>query len=126
MNIGRITAPFGDGRLAELIALYDLLAESGASIDDVREYLGEKRDRIHSSVMAKRNDMDEIRLRFIVCPDCGARMKMTPVKGGAIQTRFACTKCELALDSEDSIGVWMQKFREALDAQGTDSQKKDG
>jgi hypothetical protein len=118
MDIERIEnsrGPFSLARIQDAITVLDHFQSAGISPDELREYLSQK-----TAEIAEAKNRQNERQRFWEkiaprCPDCGSVMFLQPLSknyDGIHKTRIVCSKCPLALLSEDDIGVWMKNIQE--------------
>jgi len=112
MNIEKNLEMFSPGKLSDLLVLYDHLVAAGMSMEDLRAWLNERTRRMQKQTETEKEQIEKLIQKYAICPDCGARMQVMPAYG-PIQTRFACTQCDLALDSQDPPSRWIHKFMES-------------
>jgi ribosomal protein S27AE len=111
MDIGKRLEMFSPGKLSDLLVIYDHLTADGVSMEDLRTWLNERTSQMQKQVETEKEQIEKLIKKYAVCPDCGAQMQVVPAYG-PIKTRFACTKCDLALDSQDPPSRWIYKFME--------------
>lgn len=107
--------PFPLAKIQDAITVLDHFQSAGISPDDLREYLA----AMTAEIAEAKNRQTE-RQRFWEkiapkCPDCGSVMFLQPLSPNydrIHKTRIVCSKCPLALLSEDDIGVWMKTIQE--------------
>jgi len=119
---------FSPGRLSDLLVIYDHLIADGLSMEDLRAWLNERTSHAQTQVETEKEQIEKLIAKYATCPDCGARMQVMPAYG-PIKTRFACTRCDLALDSQDPPSRWIHKFmesEEASDVQQIATEKQTG
>jgi ribosomal protein S27AE len=125
MEIEKKLEMFSPGKLSDLLVIYDHLLADGLSMEDLRTWLSALTSRMQKQVETEKEQIEKLIKKYAVCPDCGARMQVMPAYG-LIKTRFACTKCDLALDSQDPPSRWIHKFmeREAENVQQIATEKQ--
>ena len=104
-------AMVGQATLFDLVRIHEVLESEGISYRELGKYL---RDLVASTkieIQKEHSEMREVINKLLVCPDCGAAMVYSTHYDGPIKTRFSCTRCELALDSEKSIGECFRELR---------------
>lgn len=111
MDIEKKLEMFSPGKLSDLLVIYDHLAANGVLMEDLRTWLAERTSRMQKQIETEKEQIEKLIKKYAVCPDCGARMRVIPAYG-SIKTRFACTRCDLALDSQDQPSRWIHKFME--------------
>jgi len=111
MDIEKKLEMFSPGRLSDLLVVYDHLMANGFSLEDLRAWLNERNSRVQKKVETEKEKIDKLITKYAVCPDCGAQMQLMGAYG-PIKTRFACTECDLALDSQEPPSRWLHKFME--------------
>jgi len=115
MDIEKRLEMFSPGKLSDLLVIYDHLAADGLSMEGLRVWLNERTIQAQKQVETEKEQIDKLIKKYAICPDCGARMQIMPAYG-PIKTRFACTKCDLALDSQEPPSKWIHKFMESEEA----------
>lgn len=117
MTIEKKLEVFSPGKLSDLLVIYDHLIVNGLSMEDLRNWLVERTSHVQKQVETEKEQIDKLIKKYAICPDCGAQMQVMPAYG-SIKTRFACTQCDLALDSQDSPSKWIFKFMEKEEDKG--------
>lgn len=108
--IDKKLAAFGYGRIRDLIEVARILGKEKLTLADLVAWVDEQEVAAKQVIDAEAKEMDRVLRKFAVCPDCGAPMELQSVIGGVIHTRFACTKCDLALDSTEPPSKFIQRF----------------
>jgi len=111
MDIEKKLEMFSPGKLSDLLVIYDHLVACGLSMEDLRVWLNERAVQIQKKIETEKEQINKLIKKYAICPDCGALMQLMGAYG-SIKTRFACTKCDLALDSQDPPSRWIHKFME--------------
>ena len=111
MDIEKKLEMFSPGKLSDLLVIYDHLLAGGLSMEDLRAWLNERTLQAQKQVETEKEQVEKLIKKHAICPDCGAEMQVMPAYG-PIKTRFACTQCDLALDSQEPPSRWIYKFME--------------
>jgi NADH pyrophosphatase NudC (nudix superfamily) len=124
--IDKKLAAFGYGKIRDLIAIVKILETEKVTLVDLIKWVDEQEAAAKQVINGEAKEMDRVLKKFAICPDCGARMEVQSVIGGAIRTRFACTQCDLALDSTEPPSKFIQRFiaKEKEDAEKSDPKKQ--
>jgi len=125
--IDKKLAAFGYGKIRDLMEIAKILEAEKITLSDLIKWIDEQEAAAKQAIKEDAEKIGRVLKKFAVCPDCGAQMELQAVMGGAIRTRFACTKCDLALDSTDPPSKFMQRFiakEKEEDAEKPDTKKQ--
>jgi len=110
-------------KLSEFVYVARILKDAGITWEQLEQYLDDERTALSKQLGERAREYDRLLEKYLVCPDCGARMQYSEHLYGEIKTRFSCTNCDLALDSDKPISVWLKEFQ--TDAKKSAKKKKD-